>query len=63
MRTLLPDPGADRVAGVKAAETPLGNPLSVKATAALKPPLTATVTVMPLLDPAATESELADNAA
>jgi hypothetical protein len=60
LRTLLPDPGARRVAGVKAAETPLGSPVTEKPTAALKPPLTVTFKVMLLCDPAATERELAE---
>ena len=36
----MPEPGADKVAGVKLAEIPLGNPVTEKETAALKPPLT-----------------------
>ena len=63
MRTLLPDPGAGRVAGVKVAETPPGNPVAEKATAALKPPLTVTVRVTVLLDPGITETELDDGVA
>jgi len=63
LSTLLPDPGAGRVAGVKAAVTPLGNPVTEKATAALKPPLTATFTLMLLLDPAVSEREFADGVA
>jgi hypothetical protein len=62
-RTLLPDPGADRAVGVKAPETPLGNPVMDKATAALNPPLTVTVTAMLWFDPAVTERELAERAA
>jgi hypothetical protein len=71
LSTLPPDPGGDRVAGLKAAETPLGNPVIEKATAALKPPLIVTFSVMlsfdprfdPRFDPAVTESALADGVA
>jgi len=52
LRVLAPDPGAGRVAGVKVAEIPLGNPLTEKAMAALKPPLTVTFKPMPSFDPA-----------
>jgi hypothetical protein len=45
---------------VNAAETPLGNPVTEKETAALKPPLTATFSVKLLFDPGATEMELAE---
>jgi len=66
--TLLPDPGADKVTGVKTDETPLGNPVTEKETAALNPPLTVTFSVMlsfdppsdPMFDPAVTEREFAD---
>ena len=57
LRTLAPDPGADRVAGVKVAEIPLGSPVTEKATAVLKPPLTVTFRVTLLFDPAVTERE------
>jgi hypothetical protein len=63
LRVLDPDPGADNVAGVKAAETPVGNPVTEKATAALKPPLTVTVRVTLLFDPSLTVRELAEAAA
>ena len=63
MSTLAPDPGADNVTGVKVAETPRGNPVIENETAALKPPLTATFSVVLLFDPAATEIELAERAA
>ena len=62
LRTLLPDPGAARLVGVKAAVTPLGNPVTEKATAALNPPLTVTFSVTLLFDPAVTETELAEDA-
>jgi hypothetical protein len=60
LSTLAPDPGADSVAGVKVAETPLGNPVTENETAALNPPLTATFSVTLLFDPAVTETELAE---
>lgn len=60
LSTLLPDPGADKVAGVKVAETPLGNPVMEKETAALKPPLTATLSVALLFDAAGTITEFAE---
>jgi hypothetical protein len=63
LRMLLPDPGAGRLVGVKAPETPLGSPVMDKATAALNPPLTVTVTVMLWFDPVLTERELAERAA
>ena len=63
LTTLLPDPGADKVTGVKTDETPLGNPVTEKETAALKPPLTVTFSVMLSFDPAVTESEFAEAAA
>ena len=56
--TVLPDPGAEIVAGVNAADTPLGKPASENETAALNPPLTVTANVTLLFDPAITESEL-----
>ena len=62
-RTLLPDPGAGSVTGVKAAVTPAGNPVTEKATAALKPPLTVTFSVTLALDPAGTDTEFSDSAA
>ena len=63
MKTLLPDPGADKLAGVKIPETPARNPVNEKATAELKPPLTVTFKVTLLFDPAVTEREFADSAA
>jgi len=63
LTTLLPDPGAGSLAGVKTAETPLGNPVIAKATAALKPPLTVTFSVTLLFDPSVTETEFAETAA
>jgi hypothetical protein len=63
LRMLLPDPGADRKAGAKAAETPLGNPVTERATAALKPPPTVTFSVMWLFDPAVTAREFAESVA
>jgi len=60
LRTLLPDPGDAIVAGVKAAVTPPGNPVTEKATVALKPPLTATLIVTLVFDPGMTEIELDD---
>lgn len=59
LSTLLPDPGALNVAGVKAPETPLGNPVTEKDTAALNPPLTVTLTLILLFDPAVTPREFA----
>ncbi len=63
LRTLLPDPGAEMLAGVNAAETPAGNPVIERDTAALNPPLTVTFMLMLLFDPAVTEREFADKAA
>ena len=59
-RTLLPDPGAESVPGVNAAETPAGSPVTENATAALKPPLTVTSTLTLWFDPGVTEREFAD---
>lgn len=59
LSTLLPDPGAPNVAGVNTALTPLGSPITESATAALKPPLTATLSVSLLFDPAVSEKEFA----
>jgi len=58
LRVLAPDPGAGRVAGVKVAEIPLGSPVTEKATAALKAPLTATFRLRLPFDPAVTEREV-----
>ena len=58
LRTLVPDPGTDKVAGVNWAEIPLGNPLTEKAMAALKPPLTVTFKPMLSFDPAAMARKL-----
>jgi hypothetical protein len=63
LSALLPAPGADRLAGVKIAETPLGSPVTEKETPALKPPLTVTFNVRLLFDPALTDRELAERAA
>lgn len=63
LSTLLPDPGALSLAGVKVSETPPGNPVIEKVTAALKPPLTVTFKVRLLFDPPVTESEFAERAA
>ena len=57
LRTLKPDPGAAKVACVNVAEIPLGNPVTEKETGALKPPLTVTVRVRLLFDPAVTARE------
>jgi hypothetical protein len=54
---LLPDPGAARLAGVKEAVKPDGSALVENATAELKPPETATVSVTELLEPGATDTE------
>ncbi len=54
LRILVPDPGAARLACVNDAEIPLGNPLIEKATGALKPPLTVTIRVVLLFEPAMT---------
>ena len=61
--TLLPDPGADNAAGWNPPETPVGNPVTEKDTAALNPPLTVTFTPVLLFDPAVTDRALADRAA
>jgi len=53
----VPEPGAEIDAGTKPTVTPVGWPVADKATAELKPPETATVTVdVPLL-PNATDAE------
>ncbi|MGB7823172.1 MAG: hypothetical protein WBL22_13325, partial [Candidatus Sulfotelmatobacter sp.] len=52
LRTLVPDPGTDKVAGVNWAEIRLANPLTEKAMAALKLPLTVTFKPMLSFDPA-----------
>ena len=57
LSTLEPEPGAGRAAGVNLAETPLGNPVTENATAALKPPETVTFSATLLLDPAGTARE------
>jgi hypothetical protein len=46
------------VLGANVDVTPLGNPVTEKTTGALKPPLTATVSVMLLFDPAFNATEL-----
>jgi len=50
----VPDPGAAKLGCVNVAEIALGNPATEKATGALKPPLTVTVSVMLLFDPSLT---------
>jgi len=60
LRTLLPDPGADSVAGVKAPETPLGNPVTEKATAALNVEFGVVVNVTVLDAPTTTLVEVAE---
>jgi hypothetical protein len=62
LRRPLPDPGAEIVAGVNTAEAPVGRPVAERTTAALKPPLTATLKLTLLFAPALTEREFADNA-
>ncbi len=54
LRILVPDPGAARAACVNEPEIALGNPVMEKATGALKPPLTVTVKVVLLFEPAVT---------
>jgi len=61
LSTVLPAPGAERVEGVKTAETPVGNPATEAVTAALNPPLTVTFALMRLFDPAVTEIEFAES--
>jgi hypothetical protein len=56
---LVPDPGAARTAREKLAVIPLGNSVTEKETAASNPPLTVTVRVVLLFDPAVTATELA----
>ncbi len=63
LSVLLPEPGAGRAVGVKAPATPAGNPVTEKATAALKPPLTVTLRFRLLFEPGTTETELAEAAA
>jgi hypothetical protein len=63
LRTLLPDPGAESLTGAKAAETPVGNPVTERATGALNPPLMLTSKCALLFDPAVIEMELDDRAA
>jgi len=58
LRTLVPDPGTDKVAGVNWAEIRLANPLTEKAMAALKLPLTVTFKPMLSFDPAAMARKL-----
>jgi len=57
--TLVPDPGAAKLAGVNAAVTPVGNPLTERETAALNPPLTVTVELRLAFAPAVAETVLA----
>lgn len=54
MRELLPEPGAPIVAGVKTAVTPLGNPVTDKLMAALKPEVGAVIRVSVFELPGAT---------
>lgn len=63
LRTPLPDPGAEKADGVNTVDTPVGNPDTEKATAALKPPLTVTLKLTLLFPPATTEREFAESAA
>ena len=63
LSTLEPEPGAGRVAGVNLAETPMGNPVTENATAALKPPVTVTFSAALLLEPAGTAREPEEAAA
>src|SRR5580704_5062721 len=60
LRTLLPDPGAGSVTGVKLPDTPPGNPVTEKATAALKPPLIVTFSVTLWFAPGKTGREFAE---
>ena len=60
---LVPDPGLASVAGVNAPVTPVGRPVIASATAALKPLLTVTVTVLLAFEPGITEVELDESAA
>lgn len=62
LSTALPAPGAERVDGVKTAETPVGSPATEGITTALNPPLTVTFALMRLFDPAVTEIEFAESA-
>jgi len=57
LRTLLPDPGAAIVAGVKAPVTPVGSPVTEKATAASKVEFGVVVSVTVLELPAVTLRE------
>ena len=57
--TLVPDPGAAKLAGVNVEVTPVGNPLAERETAELNPPLTVTVELRLTLPPAVTETALA----
>lgn len=63
MRTLLPEPGAGKVAGVNAAVTPAGNPVTEKDTALLKVEFGVLVNVTELKLPAVTPMELAPDKA
>jgi hypothetical protein len=63
LRTLLPDPGAESLTRVNAAETPVGNPVTERAIAALNPPLMVTLKCALLFDPAVIEMVLDDRAA
>jgi len=62
MRMLVPEPGAGRVARVKAAEIPVGSPVTEKATAASRPPLIVTVRVTLLLVPGVIGNEVEEAA-
>lgn len=57
-RTLFPEPGAAIVAGVNAPETPVGNPVTENATAALKVEFGVLVNVTVLEPPAATLTDV-----
>jgi hypothetical protein len=53
VKTLEPDPGADKLAGANAGVIPVGAPVTVSATAALNPPLTVADTGIDPLPPCA----------
>src|SRR5215472_1632554 len=54
-----PEPGAASAAGEKLALSPVGNELAASARLALKPPLTATLSVTVALEPCANETDVA----
>jgi hypothetical protein len=63
LRTLVPDPGAGRLVGANVAVTPLGNPVAVNETLALKPPPTVTFRFVLVFEPAVTVIVLEANVA